>query len=80
VLAFFGGRDLQVPPEQSEPALRRLLSANPDVTIRTFPELNHLMQPARTGALDEYATIETTIDPEVLDLVRGWLTEGFPAR
>lgn len=78
VLSFFGGRDLQVPAEQSEPAMGKLPSGNPDVTIRTFPELNHLMQPARTGGLDEYGTIETTLDPQVLDLVRSRLTERFP--
>ncbi|MGH3839643.1 MAG: alpha/beta hydrolase family protein, partial [Pseudonocardiaceae bacterium] len=73
VLALFGGKDLQVPPAQSEPVLRKRLADNPDVTVRTFPQLNHLMQPATTGALDEYARIETTISPEVLDAVTQWL-------
>jgi pimeloyl-ACP methyl ester carboxylesterase len=77
VLAFYGGKDLQVRSTQSEPALRTLLAGNPDVTIRTFPELNHLMQPATTGSLSEYPTIETTISPEVLDLVTSWMRERF---
>ncbi|NMH81467.1 alpha/beta hydrolase family protein [Pseudonocardia xinjiangensis] len=77
VLAFYGGKDLQVPPTQSEPALRTLLAGDPDTTIRTFPALNHLMQPAATGAITEYSTIETTVSPEVLDLVSGWMRERF---
>jgi hypothetical protein len=79
VLAVYGGRDLQVPPQQSEPVLRKLLAANPDATVQTFPNLNHLMQPATTGLPTEYATIETTIDPAVLDLQVSWLQQRLPA-
>lgn len=77
VLAFFGEKDLQVPAEQSEPVLTELLAANPDATVQTLPGLNHLMQPAQTGAPAEYASIETTVAPEVLELVTGWLRERF---
>ncbi len=77
VLAFFGERDLQVPPAQSEGPMRELLAGNPDATVRTFPGLNHLMQPSTTGAPGEYAAIETTIDPAVLDAVTTWLGERF---
>jgi len=78
VLAFFGGKDLQVPAAQNELSMRALLSGEPDVTITTLPGLNHLMQPATTGGIEEYGTIETTIDQQVLDLVRDWLTQRFP--
>ncbi len=78
VLAVYGGRDLQVPPAQSEPVLRSLLAANPDATVQTFPTLNHLMQPATTGSPTEYAAIETTIDPQVLELYVSWLQQRFP--
>ena len=77
VLAFYGDKDLQVPPAQSEPALRAALAGNPDVTIRTFPGLNHLMQPTATGDITEYGSIETTIDPQVLELVRSWAATKF---
>jgi uncharacterized protein len=80
VLAFFGGADLQVPAGQNEPLMRTLLTGKPDATIRTLPGLNHLMQPASSGGIDEYASIDTTIDPRALDLVRSWLTQRFPAR
>jgi hypothetical protein len=70
---------VQVPAEQSVPALQALLSGKPDVAIRTFPDLNHLMQPAANGQLAEYATITTTLAPEFLHLVTGWVHERFPS-
>ncbi|MEQ3553159.1 prolyl oligopeptidase family serine peptidase [Pseudonocardia nematodicida] len=79
VFAFFGDKDLQVPSAQSEPVMRELLAGNPAATVRTFPELNHLMQPAETGAVHEYPLIGTTIAPEVLDAVTAWLREHVPA-
>ncbi|MGW0246942.1 alpha/beta hydrolase family protein [Nocardia goodfellowii] len=80
VFAFFGSKDLQVPPSQSEQPMRDRLAANPDATVQTFPGLNHLMQPAQTGQPSEYTTIETTIAPEVLTLVTNWLTQRFPPK
>jgi pimeloyl-ACP methyl ester carboxylesterase len=77
VLAFYGGKDLQVSAEQSEPRAVELLAGNPDATVVTLPGLNHLMQPAETGLPTEYAAIETTVAPEALDLVTGWLQERF---
>jgi uncharacterized protein len=77
VLAFYGGLDIQVPPSQSESVMKNLLANNPDATVQTFEGLNHLMQPAMTGALEEYAEIETTIAPEVLELITSWLEERF---
>ncbi|MFC4944532.1 alpha/beta hydrolase family protein [Pseudonocardia sp. GCM10023141] len=77
VLAVFGELDVQVPPAQSEPAMRALLAGNPDATVRTVAGVNHLMQPATTGAVTEYAAIATTIAPEVLALLTGWLQERF---
>lgn len=79
VVAVYGGKDLQVPADQSVPPLTALLRANPDVTIATLTALNHLMQPADTGLPTEYQAIETTLDQEFLDLVSGWLAERFPA-
>ncbi|MFI6041374.1 alpha/beta hydrolase family protein [Nocardia sp. NPDC051321] len=75
VLAFYGGNDLQVPPSQSEQPMRDNLAADPDATVHVFPGLNHLMQPTKTGLPSEYSSIETTISPEVLTFVTGWLTQ-----
>jgi hypothetical protein len=46
-----------------------------DNTIVTFGSLNHLMQPAVTGNVDEYAKIETTIDRGVLFTISEWIKE-----
>lgn len=79
VLAINGALDLQVDPGQNLPAIEKALKegGNPDVTVRRLEGLNHLLQPATTGAMDEYGRIETTIAPEALELVSGWLRERF---
>ena len=80
-LALFGGLDVQVPAEQNELPMREALAAagNPDATVITIPGVNHLMQPAVTGSVDEYGAIETTIEPAVLEMITQWLTERFPS-
>lgn len=80
VLAFYGDKDLQVLSAQNEPPARALLAGNPEATVHVFAGLNHLMQPATTGSIDEYHSIETTIDPQVLTYVTDWLTGRVPPR
>ncbi len=79
LLAFYGSKDIQVNAEQSVEPLKEYLkeAKNEDVTVQTFEGLNHLMQPATTGSVTEYSEIETTIEPEVLELVTNWLKERF---
>lgn len=78
-LAIYGGLDLQVDAAQSEGPMRALLTeaGNRDFSVVTFAGLNHLMQPAVTGSVDEYPLIETTIDPIVLQTMRDWLVARF---
>jgi hypothetical protein len=75
VLAVYGARDVQVDADQNLPAVAAALDAggNPDHTEVVLPDLNHLMQTARTGGLDEYAMIEETLAPAFLDTVTAWL-------
>jgi dienelactone hydrolase len=73
VLALVGSRDTQVPPAQNLPALRAALVRNADATVLELPGLNHLLQPARTGAVGEYYWIEPTLAPRALDTITGWL-------
>lgn len=77
VLALFGSLDRQVSPAQNEAPMRALLAGDRDATVLTFPGLNHQMQPARTGLPEEYATLPTTLAPEVLDTITRWTTERF---
>jgi len=77
VLILYGELDRHVVPDQHLPEVEQALAAggNRKVTIHRLPGLNHLFQPARTGTGDEYARIETTIDPAVLDLLRDWILD-----
>ena len=75
VLAINGERDLQVPPKQNLPAIRRALeaSANKRFDIVELPGLNHLFQTANTGSPSEYARIEETMAPIALDTIARWI-------
>lgn len=78
-LALFGGKDTQVDADQNQSAMEAALapSGNPDVTIRRFPNANHLFQNAGTGSPSEYAQIEETMAPEVLETIGDWIVERF---
>jgi uncharacterized protein len=69
VLALNGEKDLQVPPKQNLPAIRKALedAGNKNFEVDELPGLNHLFQDAKTGAPSEYADIEETISPVVLE-------------
>ncbi len=75
VLALDGEKDTQVPPAQNIPAIRKALSegGNKHFDTAVVPGVNHLFQTATTGAPAEYATIEETISPAVLDKVSSWI-------
>ncbi len=79
VLALYGEKDLQVPPDQSVPELEKALkrAGNRDVTVRVYPKLNHLFQTADTGTVAEYYTIEETVNDAVLDKMESWINERF---
>lgn len=73
VLALLGGKDTQVPADQNLPALRGSLGSNPRASVEVLPDLNHLLQTARTGAPDEYGQIEETIAPAALERIVDWV-------
>ena len=67
MLALNGGKDVQVAPENLvviEKAIRH--ERNDNVTVKEFPDRNHLFQTCKTGVMNEYASIGQTIDPVVL--------------
>jgi hypothetical protein len=43
------------------------------LTLVRLPAVNHMLQPAPTGRMEEYATIEQTLAPEVLAALDQWL-------
>jgi fermentation-respiration switch protein FrsA (DUF1100 family) len=75
VLALNGEHDLQVPAKENLDLIAAGLKAggNVDVTVRSFPRLNHLFQTSQTGLLSEYGQIEETMSPEVLKTVSDWI-------
>ena len=75
VLALNGELDVQVDAEQNLTAIAEALNkgGNRNVTVHRLPEHNHLFQRAKTGLVNEYAVIEETLSPVVLDLIREWV-------
>ncbi|WP_425408394.1 alpha/beta hydrolase family protein [Hyphococcus sp.] len=82
VLAIGGELDPVAPPEQHLAAIENYLARAPgrDVTVRIFPDVNHLMQSAKTGSPAEYAALENTLSDEVLDAINGWLGQRIGAQ
>ena len=74
-LALNGEKDVQVPFKQNLPAIEAALKAggNTDGTVRSFPNLNHLFQTSKTGLPNEYAQIEETMAPVVLEAIADWI-------
>jgi len=78
ILAINGEIDRQVDPAANLSAIWAAAAqrgGNEDVTTIILPGLNHLLQSAATGALDEYFTIEQTIAPVALEVMTEWLRE-----
>lgn len=83
VLALNGTLDTQVTIEQNLVPIEEALMAGPcpSLTSVRLKGLNHLFQPATTGLLGEYTTIETTFDKHALGVISGWIsaTTGIEA-
>jgi uncharacterized protein len=75
VLALFGGKDVQVAAASNSAGLEAALKAggNPDVTVKTFPDANHLFQAAATGSPNEYAVLPKEFVPGFLDTISEWI-------
>ncbi len=82
VLGLYGGKDVQVPAEQSAPALRDALDrpGGPDFELDTLPDANHLFQAAVTGSVAEYATLPATFTPDFLPTLVDWVTRQTAPR
>jgi pimeloyl-ACP methyl ester carboxylesterase len=80
VLAIYGTFDLQVPASPNVAALERVFRARNSsrLTTRLLPGVNHMMQPATSGAMDQYRLIEQTIAEPVLAALDAWLAKHMP--
>jgi pimeloyl-ACP methyl ester carboxylesterase len=75
VLAINGEKDLQVPAKEDLEGIEEALKAagNKDYKIVLLPNLNHLFQTTKTGAPSEYAEIEETLAPILLQTIGDWI-------
>lgn len=75
VLAVNGTKDTQVDAAINLGLIARYAaeSGNKRVTVKAYEGLNHLFQHADTGSPNEYARIEETISPEVLEDIAVWI-------
>ena len=75
ILAVNGEKDLQVPPNENLTAIKNAstIGENKNVTIKKFPNLNHLFQECITGLPNEYTEIEQTFSPIVLAEITKWI-------
>lgn len=75
VLAINGSLDSQVTSKENLAGIKSSLekAKNKSFEIIEFPNLNHPFQEAKTGAVSEYAELEQTISPTVLDKMSSWI-------
>ncbi len=77
VLALNGSKDLQVTPEENLKAIEEAFNSgnNTQYEIKQLPGLNHLFQECKSCSLEEYATLEQTLSPVLLNEVTSWINE-----
>lgn len=73
VMAINGVKDTQVDATINLSVLKQHLPANDFHLVKSYAGLNHLFQHCSTGLVNEYATIEETISPEVLEDIAHWI-------
>jgi fermentation-respiration switch protein FrsA (DUF1100 family) len=75
VLALNGSLDLQVPADVNLQAIGKALTkgGNKNFTTKKLEGLNHLFQECRTGSPAEYAAIEQTLSPILLNEILDWI-------
>ncbi len=80
VLALNGEKDSQVLASQNLNAIEQILktAGNTNYKIVSLPNLNHLFQECETGLPDEYYSIEQTISPNVLEIMRDFVEKYVP--
>ena len=75
VLALNGKKDIQVDAAMNLAAIQERITGNgnKNVTVKAYPNLNHLFQTCEKGTLTEYGQLEETINPEVLKDIIEWI-------
>jgi alpha-beta hydrolase superfamily lysophospholipase len=78
VLILQGATDHQVPASEAEKlAAAFRAGGNSRVTVRVFPQTNHLFVPDAAGGFDYGKLPSLHVRPEVLGTIADWLSEEF---
>jgi pimeloyl-ACP methyl ester carboxylesterase len=75
VLALNGSLDVQVPAKENLEADREALKNNAAARVIELPNMNHLLQDAKTGAPTEYNDIDETMSPVALKIITDWVRQ-----
>jgi fermentation-respiration switch protein FrsA (DUF1100 family) len=80
IFALIGELDLQVPVEQNVAGFEALFAGprRRQLTLHRMPGINHMLQRAKTGRMEEYMEITETIAPDVLQSIDQWLARVIP--
>jgi hypothetical protein len=76
-LIINGSKDVQVPAAKNQEGFRKNLSAS-SLKLSSFELIegtNHLFQQCESCSLAEYASLEQTLDPRLMQLVTAWILE-----
>lgn len=75
VLAINGSHDLIISADENLAAIENSLKegGNTNFRVLKMEDLNHLFQRSTRGLPSEYGTIEETISPDVLRIVKDWI-------
>lgn len=79
VLALNGEKDIQVDAAMNLTAIKQRVSenGNKNVTVKAYPNLNHLFQTCKKGTLAEYGELEETFSPEALKDMAEWILSNM---
>ena len=78
VMILNGTKDTQVSASLHMDAIIQALAegGNERIFPKVYEGLNHLFQPAKSGDISEYGSIDITMDPQVLTDIVWWIQEG----
>ncbi|MEQ9297788.1 MAG: hypothetical protein RIF33_04450 [Cyclobacteriaceae bacterium] len=78
-LVINGSLDVFQSPDLNFPAIQKALfkARNTDFTLMVAPQVNHVMQEAKTGLPTEYGKLDNTVSPVVLSTVTNWIQTRF---
>ena len=82
VIIVQGELDRQVPPYHADQLVELARARNRDVSADAvlLDGINHLLVPATTGEVDEYARLAgETVSPELVSAIIDWLSRTLPA-